>query len=1143
MAQPAESTFPGINIQGTYLGPNFPQTPQVTPPATSPLGSVQLGSDQAIGGQTQGGPGTSYVVPYNAYLSIPTGAIAPATSTTPFVLVMRFQAQSTYYANSIVGAQHLALMSNCATLSSCVIGSAGGNDALMSWIAPSAANLASGHQNELTFTVNKTSNKLFTTPVSAGNPYTGFKLVAGTNYTLFVQRPTSRLVQIAVCDQNGNCQTSTSTAVDGANLASNPFAIIGASYPTTTGNAGGAQGPYQDLAMFTGTGAGTALTLAQMQALSEGQDVAAWGVAQSLTAQSIYRMGDYPTFADSTGNYGNLTLNVTSGASAEVTASNPIGALPCIAIQQPVNADIQSVDLPSQTMGTLWAVGAVNSGSCGANVLSKGLEVRWVSSSGNTPWTRGSISGSTFRIPVHNVSALNGTTPIAYTLQVRPRASRNYVVANNTPTYVGIKLYVYWCQSQGEITFIPGTGDQQGGYESPTGIMSFIGYSRGNSSNAPPNSGYGTTSTQTITTIGTPTGFGGTPTGYEQIGGGQVEHANDLEAATNLPAQVIDGCRGGTPVDAIIDDHQAITTAMTNTAGTYSTTTASMVPDATLGGAIPQATLISPFVGSIYYGVVANGTTGGGNVTIYDNTTATAVAVDNGSGGFTGENGATVSAGAINYLTRIVSGLTFSAGVGATDSLSIKWTLVEDLVSASYVQQSTYTGFGAGGDQATAASGLETATALGINTPPTAMVGEQVTNNLIQIATVLPPANNNSGTFQALEQKYDWALFHWTQAFPWLNVSSPPLAIILGYPRDTTTNTSSFASGMQFTQNLGTNGHAGSPGTYAFGGVYYDLLTSCLGTGNTNCASPHEFWTEGGMLRMFRRQTKTELCDMFGGAYCATIASPTITSVTRASNTPSSGLGTVTFTFSLPATGATALTNCTDLSGGQTTYPAPPTNYCASTETVGAPVAGFTFGTVVGGTQQYNYQGVDPNSYGTSVVDANQFACSIASANTVTCVGAYLNQSGLYWRYMYDNLHKSGTLSPLLLTQGSTPTLYNAPGGSLTFNVTQTGGTCSVAPVIAFTLSALTAGTITNVARSNVGACTVTSPPSVTYPTVNTAGTTAVTGTGAGGTLLWQNADDWKDVGHVLYDNAGGYGGFEPGNLAQDYVVLQGPLS
>ena len=53
MAQPAESTFPGINIQGTYLGPFFPQIPQAAPSTPAPITSTYFGAanDLRVGGQ------------------------------------------------------------------------------------------------------------------------------------------------------------------------------------------------------------------------------------------------------------------------------------------------------------------------------------------------------------------------------------------------------------------------------------------------------------------------------------------------------------------------------------------------------------------------------------------------------------------------------------------------------------------------------------------------------------------------------------------------------------------------------------------------------------------------------------------------------------------------------------------------------------------------------------------------------------------------------------------------------------------------------------------------------------------------------------------------------------------------------------
>jgi phosphodiesterase/alkaline phosphatase D-like protein len=451
------------------------------------------------------------------------------------------------------------------------------------------------------------------------------------------------------------------------------------------------------------------------------------------------------------------------------------------------------------------------------------------------------------------------------------------------------------------------------------------------------------------------------------------------------------------------------------------------------------------------------------------------VAADSNSPGNTGtmvaQNGSGVT-GTINYATHAIT-LTFPSTPPA--SPVVTWVVSSDTLAGTAAVNNPLTGFTDFGDGATTTSGLASYTWSRVNAPISAFLWMQGTANEGEFGatSTWPTAETSYLTkLNLLKQKL--------AALPGYDTSTP--FVIETHPRAGEGNVSGeFAKKTGIRKGQYDISAPGNSNGYFFGGTYTDdSLIS--GTG------PHEDNTVTGTQRIGRR---------FG--YSVWAAQTNNTNLVRGPEAASANF--------VAGSGNTQIDVKFNLFGGTSLA----TGSGASTT-----LQGFRVGTNYG---LYFSDGLNPD---TLVYTPSQvFTAALISTSTVRLTkssGSWATTSATV-DYEYGGpFYRFGTALSISAVPGSGGYTNGGP-----YAITFTGGGCTTEPTGVVSVAG---GVLTNAVLQTPG-ISCTSTPTAPVP--------AGAGSGTGGSITVNMASpttDTNDLNTLLYDNRGGFGGNEPGQLA-----------
>ena len=964
-------------------------------------------------------------------------------------------------------------------------------------------------------------------PGGLSNPTTGLNLTYGQTYTFFLSQhgadasggATVGTMSLCVMDMTGalagsGCVVTTTSNQNSAAAGlyysaaatlrtqaavGDIFASWGGGYPTTTNtNKDGTAGPIANAMMIWGDIPNTSgvPTLAVMQALATGAvDPATWATGASYyngTLRSLYRFNNPGVWTGDAA--GAVTAAATATGVGTITAGSPLVPNACLRPVEQGPGDVFRVT-PGMSgagaTGTIYFNGSVNAAACGFTPIGIDAEIL----SGATPvaggWhtiQRGKI-GTTFSGSVGGVPAGG-----PYTFQLRPHNSVAYVYSSAYPIYVGMKVGLFGRSQFNYLLTSANNGGTNSTLAISTETASDVYMALTDSGASTTNKGLGHIGLFPLTPTTMPSGSTNT------IGDGALEFIKDLSSLTGgWPIQVISFAKAGQDIDNWAYDYLAASANLTDTTGTYSASGATMLA----GVVIANATLTSGFQTILH-----------GSLKIKSGSTV--LATDNSAGGFT-SGSATVTGGAVNYLTGAITGLTFSGG--DQGALTASWTSLQDTLAGSDAQQSPYVGYGVWGDGVTTLSGFTTQVASRMSGPLSMMIQEHAQG--AEVNSINPPTDNSSGAFLSYATKLNYA-YNKFALFPWWNANTPVL--VDDYPRYPGGGLAFTGAMRQFNQN-----YVASGGNIKWGGSYYDVFVQCS---NALCQSPHPWggagtgvtgtWTTFYGGQRWGQRMALFAYEAQAGVNTAAIE-PTITGCAFVGGDYTK----VVCTVNLPQ--GTSIATCgASMSSGNSGNGA-----CSSTTANGTPVKGFQIG--ASATVMYNEYGEQWGSITAgqpAIVNGNTFACTIASATTVSCAntGTWSWSSGsTYINYMAGApAGRSGIATGISIgTAGNTYT------NNTYSNIAATGGGCTTEPKFNFTVSG---GHFTAASRAAVGVgCT--SAPTLAASAV---GAGAGDGTAAFTITVQTAGNDIDDNGDDLYDNSDGPSSYF-GSTAPGYNVKAAP--
>jgi hypothetical protein len=1128
-----------------------------------PINSTFFGYDTATYG------GTS-----NNGLSLSTGSMyLPETSSQPWpwVLVVKVHVDD-LQGNQTSGNAPMTVLGGCSS-----VACTGGNDRSLQISSAHNSATTAANNLEILFQAKRTSAAMWTKPSGATGTSTGINLAYNKDYCIVVAQYASGAMSISANgnDVNGtpasgspSVQTTPNNTVSGANFyydnastlpsqatLGNLFSYIGSALSTTTAYEDGMSGPIGDVALLQGAlpNTGGVPTASVLSSLCNGTlTLKQWASINGLTVYSYYPLNNPnaspPTsfaYDSSSTNTSIANASVFGTATSQIIPGSPLTRAPCLVLNEKGPFDVAPLD-PGQSgsgVGTIRISGSFSSSSCGGTVT--GIDYNLYSvGTGNSVlagWTAATVSGSAFSALQDGIPGSTSGQASCYTVQVRIHNDTSYSLGGAYPVCVGYSMLM-WGQSQVAYMLSPGatgTGSQiQGNGTTAFQAMTLSGVTSQVFSNA-----IGNAHPNLILLDAANNPGGGSA--IQVAGDGALEAAQDLSAALGgVYVKIESIAKAGNASDSWACDYLSQTSgSLTNSSGTYSLT--SVYPTASCVTAAGAGASNSGYVGPL----ASVNTAAGPQITVLHNSvriidtgaagavlaTDTPNAASNSTAANTGTlTGATVTAGAVNYLTGAISGLTFSsAPVGP---LVAQWVSISDTQSASYAQISPYVGyptFGGGPSYSGAVGGTYGA---GFATqilneqyqPFSILVGEQATADFSPLSGASPPSTNASGYPLAWANKWTYTLYTKLGQWPWFRASTP--VMVLGYPRDSGNARLEVGAGRQLLYNQGTYGS--STGTWVYGGSYYDDLNTCAGS-VALCLDPHPGPYVLGARRIGRRMAARMFAYQTG--QMSVVAEPTIASASRSGTT-------VTFTFNLP--NGTQLATCgTGLASGAGSNPFTAlytANTCVPTATVGTPAYGFNFGFSAATT--YNQNGVNTGGTGAAVSDADQFSCQIASSTTVTCTAPWF-ATGLYYTYAADQpAGDAGSIKPATVAG----TGYSGTGATVTGSgaTNGTGGTCVHATMTISQVGGVITATRATVGSGCAGTDTFAQP----------AGLTGGSGYSVSA-AYWAETDDITHVGELLYDDTGTLGGvygcggvqgantYEPGCPVTSVNIPQGPLS
>jgi hypothetical protein len=913
------------------------------------------------------------------------------------------------------------------------------------------------------------------------------------------------------------------------------FTLIGSSYTTSGAYQQGWGGQLGPVGMIYGefpNVANVPSTTAIANLCTKSQDIKTWAQGQGFTVHSLYRLNDAGTWADSSGSgYANASV---IGA---VTAGSPSAGGTALSITDPGPYTIYPVTNYTSGLGNILVNGTYTPSTLGGIPTEIQAQVSATPGgsalSGCTP----SCAWQDFAAPVSGTysGSLSGVPAGGpYYVSVRPKNAPSYVYTGG-PVQVGL-VVGFIGQSQMNNLFNPSSVgyalslsgatihadlaplDTFAAGIYPYNTLTFGTYAMGHTGLRPLSNATVNASTTNV------------------VGDSITAFINGLTTLTNAtygvpwPIEVINFNRSGMAVDIWANGYvlQGPVTLTGSGPGPY-TATLAFLETSLGGGSVPAAVATA--------NTILNGTT-----KFFVNGVLAAIDAQGVSFGVgtsticTGQNGFTVSACSINYLTGAAS-ITFASTPAATPTAT--WTNIVDLapqaIGAS-VQATQYDGvdmFGNG----QASSGFISAEMARVPAGLNVMLFEQCTANEGEFVSPYATA--------AASMSWKWGYVLNTKfpnAFPQYSATTP--LISLGYPRDveamSALSYSQIAGCVQWTHDAGASGSGYQIANAVFGGSYPDIANSQA----AGASNPHATSGPFGGRRIGARAAVNTAAAL--GLVTSTVnKEPVISSVTRTTattyNAACSTAGTcIDIGFTL--TNGTALRTCgPSLDGGTTNNP--PTGSCTATG-IGAHVEGFRIGTA---SAMYFEDGLDP--VGVTFAATKGFSCSIVAATTVECVATTSGAWSSTWTAgtmalsygdpwsadRYGTLMGNGTAAAAGLSAFSITGGTGGTTGSYT-NVTLTGGTCTTAPKVNVTISG-GAVTAASVAKPGAG-CTV-APTGITSASAgNVTGVTVSFPVGTFGT-------DMNLVGQLLYDNSAAsgslatiFGGNDPGLPVTPYNIL-----
>jgi len=951
----------------------------------------------------------------------------------------------------------------------------------------SIVGIGSGSGGAVTFTLGPQTG-VTTTPgqkwCGVVGQWGGDAALNGYQYAVFVDDNGNPLAGSPAVSTASNASFFTTQAAVG-----DIFNTVGSAYPAPGAYANGYGGQLGPVAMVWGVypvdanGAPSAAVLSQ---LCTGQlDIALWSQAQGYTVHSLYRLNDAGVWADTSGSgFPNAT------AVGEIGVGSPIDPPQALVLNDNGPYTTYPVSLGQSGPD---ATGTVTvSGTYSALLLGEtppAIQAQISSTPGGPPvagcancaWTTiaSNLSGGVFSGSIAGVPQSGSGS---YYVSVRTSDNPGYVYTGG-PIRVG--LVVGWIgQSQMAVLWNSvGSGDS---LSVETETLAGVGPLNLNApsyyANTPLDGAH--VGLRPITPASAP------GSAVNVVGDGILEFMKYLSAYSGgWPVEVVNFTRPGTPVDDWLygstPQSQALVASSPTTfvgPGAGGAISAGALP------ALPNAKVSPLLVQTILRGslsIVSNGSI---------------VATDDGHGNIVGVS---VASGSINYLTQALT-VTFVTAPAAAPLA--QWTNIVDFdpgIGAAN-DASTYVGydfFGTGPASSGAMSAIMARLPGGVSMM---MLGQCAANESEFVGSYAAGAQSMTAKWSyVLETKFP-------SDFPQYAPQTPVLS--LGYSRDVQPASSvgyqALGGCVRWSEDFGTAGSGYAGANVAYGGSYWDNAVQFASLSGDN---PHETSGPYGAQRIGRRSAcnawavqsdAPELC-----------AEPTISSAVfdlTATYNPvcvTTPYACVDISFALPRGGALA-TCGSNLSGGVS----PPAGQCTPTSGFGSPVKGFRIGSPA--TQYYD-DGFDP--VGVKFSPSQGFSCAIVASNVVQCVrnqGAWTSGAAALTYLDPFSFSRAGSL--LSVSGGVGGAGYLPANGSV--NVSTTGGGCSREPSISFTISA---GVIQRATPYTPGAgCS--SPPTVLFPA---GGSGASAAAAAVGTFV----SDVNLMGLGLYDNSGGFGGYEPG--------------